>query len=63
VALDLKNMTVKITKSISTGVDAIYGVEDVPAEYYDLTGARVQNPAKGIYIVRRGNSVSKEYVR
>lgn len=33
------------------------------AEYYNLQGIRVANPEKGIYIVRRGNKISKEFVR
>lgn len=42
------------------------GVKDVeasgsesPAEYYDLHGVRVDNPGKGIYIMRRGGKTSK----
>ena len=40
-------------------------VEDVvvPVEYYNLQGVRVANPENGIYIVRRGNKVTKEYIR
>lgn len=37
--------------------------ENAPAEYYNLQGVRVNNPAPGIYIVRRGNKVSKVLVR
>ncbi len=36
---------------------------DAPVEYYNLQGVRVENPAKGIYIKRQGNKVSKIYVR
>lgn len=49
------------------GTSAITGIEtdttDAPAEYYDLTGRRVTDPAPGIYVVRHGNSVAKEVVR
>lgn len=45
------------------------GVEDVsvdssnaPAVYFDLQGRKVDNPGTGLYIVRRGNEVAKEYV-
>ncbi len=31
--------------------------------YYNLQGIRVANPESGIYIVRRGNKVTKEYIR
>ncbi|MDE6345507.1 MAG: CotH kinase family protein [Muribaculaceae bacterium] len=37
---------------------------DAEAEYFDVTGRRVANPVEGgIYIVRRGNTVSKETIR
>ncbi|MDE6157970.1 MAG: hypothetical protein K2F78_07485, partial [Muribaculaceae bacterium] len=50
---------------------ALTGVETVEsasasaatAEYFDLSGRRVKNPTAGIYIVRRGSSVTKEVVR
>lgn len=51
------------------GGDSIDAVEadnsDAPAEYYNLQGVRVdsRNLAPGIYIVRRGNVASKQYVR
>lgn len=34
-----------------------------PAEYYNLQGIRVDNPNEGIYIVRRGNVVTKEIIK
>lgn len=34
-----------------------------PAEYFNLQGARVANPDKGIYIVRQGNNVSKMVIK
>lgn len=37
---------------------------DSPAEYYDLMGRKIANPQKGsIYIMRRGNTVTKQVVR
>ncbi len=36
---------------------------DGPAVYYNLQGVQVANPDNGIYIVRRGNKVTKELVR
>ena len=36
---------------------------DAPAVYYNFQGMEVKNPANGLYIVKRGNKVSKEYVR
>lgn len=36
---------------------------DAPAVYYNLQGVEVKNPESGIYIVRRGNKVTKELIR
>lgn len=38
-------------------------LSDVTPVYYNLQGVRVSNPRSGIYIVRRGNHVSKEILR
>ena len=34
-----------------------------PAVYYNLQGVQVANPDNGVYIVRRGNKVTKELIR
>lgn len=45
------------------GIDVVEG-EDAAAEYYTLQGVRVDNPEAGqVYIVRRGNKVTKEMTR
>lgn len=45
---------------VNSGIDDIMVDENTPAEYYDLQGIRVTNPQSGkVYIVRRGNKVSK----
>lgn len=36
---------------------------DAPAVYYNLQGVEVANPENGIYVVRRGNKVTKEIVK
>lgn len=60
--LDLKNMTV--TLSNPTGVDNITVTDtDTPAVYFNLMGVRVDTPSNGVYIVRRGDKVTKEYVK
>lgn len=52
----------------------VTGIEDINAEeveegadaepvYFNLQGVQVANPDNGIYIVRRGNKVTKEYIR
>lgn len=51
---------------IETVADDIHNTDndcDAPAEYYDLSGHRVANPAAGFYIVRRGNKVNKIFIQ
>lgn len=36
---------------------------DAPREYFDLQGRPVANPANGLYIVRQGSKVTKQYIR
>lgn len=67
-----KTRTVQVTVSPDntvTGVDEVFGDAeadnaDAPAEYYTISGVRVNGDlAPGIYIVRRGNKVTKEVVK
>lgn len=57
------------TKATVTGVDEVFGDAeadnaDAPAEYYTISGVRVNGDlAPGIYVVRRGNKVTKEVVK
>lgn len=48
----------------SDSVDAIE-IEDTNAApvYYNLQGVQIENPASGLYIVKRGNKVTKELIR
>ena len=46
----------------STGIDDIL-TDDAPAVFYNLQGVEIKNPTPGIYIVRRGNRVTKELLR
>ncbi len=52
------SVTASGVEAIGADVDA-----DVPAIYYNLQGVQVENPENGIYIVKRGNKVTKEYIR
>lgn len=50
-----------------TGIDDIiadgdYSDFDAEPVYYNLQGVQVSNPSAGIYIVRRGNRVTKEFI-
>ncbi len=48
----------------SSGIETVGAInEAVPAVYYNLQGIQVENPENGIYIVKRGNKVTKEYIR
>lgn len=46
-----------------SGVSENLIIENTPAEYYNLQGVKITNPKNGIYIVRRGNKVTKEIIR
>lgn len=49
---------------VAAGVENINAAdEDATPVYYNLQGVQVENPENGIYIVKRGNKVTKEYVR
>ncbi len=59
--VDFKAMTV--TAGDPAGVSVVETDDaDTPVVYYNLQGARVENPAPGLYIAVRGSSVTKEYV-
>lgn len=58
---DLDNWTIN-TKRLDVSSSAqfvISNMNNVPCEYYNLNGVRVQKPSKGIYIVKQGSKVSK----
>ena len=46
----------------TTGIEGIAADFDSEAEYYTLQGARVTNPATGLYIVVRSTGATKEYL-
>ena len=46
---------------VLVGVDKIE-IETAPAVYYNLQGVKVENPTNGVYIVKRGNKVTKELI-
>lgn len=48
---------------IHGAVNNINDDNDAMPIYFDLSGRRINNPSRGIYIVRRGTAVSKEYIR
>ncbi len=58
---DLDKWTIKAERQdVSSSAQFVIGnMENVPCEYYNLNGVRVQSPAKGVYIVKQGSKVSK----
>lgn len=46
-----------------SGISEIEADDNAPAVYYNLQGVQVTNPQKGIYIVRRGDRITKELVK
>lgn len=60
--LDIENKTLSVRGT--AGVDNVSAdFDDVPAEYFTISGVKVTNPGSGLYIVRRGAKVIKEYIR
>lgn len=63
IVLDNYSPYENIMDSGLTGVESVSdNVSDAPAEYYNTLGVKVSNPSPGIYIVRRGNVITKEVV-
>ncbi len=61
VTANLNSLTITVNKS-----NGIAGVsmmaEETPAVYYNLQGVQIDNPTCGLYIVKRGNKATKEYL-
>jgi hypothetical protein len=56
--------TLSITGGIFTGVENIsVGNNTDEVEYFNLQGIRVYKPTKGIYITRKGNTVTKTTIK
>ena len=51
-----------VTASEPAGIGGVEADTEVPAVYYNLQGARVDNPGPGLYIVVRGTKVTKEVI-
>lgn len=57
------SVTIVFSPNRNAAVEGIESDSNVAPVYYDLQGRRVEAPAKGLYIVKKGNKVSKEYIR
>lgn len=60
---DLNSMTLNVSPTGSTGNVEIVADVNAPAEYYNLQGVRVYDPAGGLYLVRKGGKVSKVMIK
>ncbi|MDE6008010.1 MAG: hypothetical protein K2G90_02265, partial [Muribaculaceae bacterium] len=67
IAFDPSAMTVTVTNTNTSAVDSLPVEEKAEMEltpvYYNLQGVQVNNPGKGLYIVVRGNKVTKEVIK
>ena len=61
VSFDYPTKTMVVTK-VSSGVEVVEA-ENAAAEYFNLQGVKVAEPTSGLYIVKRGNKVTKEIVK
>lgn len=59
--LDVVNKTLTVGKT--SGVKDVNVDANAPAVYYNLQGVQVENPQNGLFIVKRGNKVTKEIIR
>lgn len=50
--------SISIKKEVSSSATVV-ATDNAPAAYYTLDGVKVNNPAKGLYIVKQGSRVSK----
>ena len=63
VKFDFDYATKTLTVAKTTAIEGIEADNEAAPVYYNLQGVRVDQPANGMYIVVRGNKVSKEIVK
>ena len=61
VQVDIVNCTMQILEF--TGVEGVEFDENVPVEYYNLQGVKVENPTNGTFIKVQGNKTAKVYIK
>ena len=61
----ITKISVNYKKAASSGITAPAISEDteVPAEYFNLQGIRVANPANGLFIKRQGKTATKVFIK
>lgn len=56
--------TNKLSFDKSTGIEGVEADDvEAPVEYFNLQGVKIDNPSNGLYIVRKGNNVTKQIIR
>jgi len=61
---DLDKWTVKAEKTDESRIDTIVNSDsNQPCVYYNLNGARVEQPVSGFYLMKQGDKVSKVVIR
>ena len=60
---DLNNWTLTVSNNVESGVSELVTDKNAPVEYYNLQGVRVEDPANGLYLVRKGGKVSKVMIK
>lgn len=63
IVADFSNMTISAATAGSVSAPVIAVGDNEEEEYYNLCGVRVDNPTAGLYIVRKGDKVTKRYIR
>lgn len=61
--VDMNDWKVAFSVGDNSGIEGIETDLNAPVVYYNLNGVKVNNPEKGLYIVKKGNKVSKTMVR
>ncbi len=65
-ATTINGITATVTISVTDDISVTKITEyqsDAPVEYYNLQGVRVTNPTPGLYITRRGSTISKTIIQ
>jgi hypothetical protein len=57
-----KEITIHYVGSGVSSINAVEAADNGEATYYNFQGLQVKNPTNGVYIVKRGNTVTKERI-
>lgn len=60
---DCPEFTITFTVDKTGGINDITVNGENDVQYFDLKGVKVNNPANGLFIVKRGNTISKQVVK